>query len=120
MEIQQVSDKTAGLRQGDDPGLKCLRDYLEEKNISAGRVALARLHSEDVNQDFGILVTHDHRAFSFLLEYVLEGDPTGERRALTGEIRVLDWRELVEPIERQPYEPDIEAGLAYLATEGVD
>jgi hypothetical protein len=120
MGIDWVSEKTAGLRQGDDPGLTCLRNYLVEKNINPMKVALPSLHSEDVNQDFGILVTHDHRAFAFLLEYVLEGEPTGKPRAPTGEVRVMEWRELVDPTDRYPYEPDIEAGLAYLASESGD
>ena len=95
------------LRSSDDPLYRRLRELLPELGIDVGRDVLADLFPDDGNQEFGVVVTRDHRVFTFVFHY-----GRGDLSAQTATGFLADWKDLSPWWASSPYADRVRDALS--------
>lgn len=104
----QAAMLTGKLRTSDDPLFVKLRDLLSGLGIDTQTALLAQLFPDDVDQEFGVLVTNDRHVFTFVLHYGRRGDLNTQLAMAT--IPNLD--DISDDWQTSPYRRDVHEALA--------
>jgi hypothetical protein len=104
---------TRELRESDDPSWVRLREFLQMQGIDLADAAIGDRFTES-DGDFGVLVTHDDRVFTFTFLPGGRGDITRMIRETT----IQDWRERTSERDRFTYGNEIAAAKQVLVEEG--
>lgn len=112
-----MSDSTAALstellRTSDDPLFRRLRVLLPEQKVDVAADVLAELFPDDVDQEFGIIVTTSRKVFTFVLHCGRSGDL--KTQAATAVI--ADWTDISSRWEASPYASNIRDAFEMLRT----
>lgn len=107
MEPSQVALLTRNLRRSDDRLFARLRELLPEFGIDVGTALLAEFFPDDVDQEFGVLVSADRAVFTFVLHYARRGDLNTQVRTAT----ISHWRDLSDRWESSPYRRYVQEAL---------
>jgi hypothetical protein len=99
---------TDDMRSSDDDSWVVMRSFLRDQGMSPDSVAMADRFTES-DGDFGVVVTADGRAFTFIIS------PT--RPSDSAEFEVVRWKERVNADDRFAYEPEIAGAMEVLADE---
>ncbi len=90
-----------------------LRQRVRSESFQIEDAAIARLHSEDVGLEFGLVALKDGRAFAFEFEFLR--DASGNRlQNPGGEAWVSEWRELDEYARQSTYARELEVARDFL------
>lgn len=65
---------TEQLRSSQEPLFARLRTLLPEHGLPIEKLVMGQLFADDVDQEFGVAVTDQRRAFTFVLHYARRGD----------------------------------------------
>ncbi|MET9312340.1 hypothetical protein ABZX12_10960 [Kribbella sp. NPDC003505] len=91
---------TTLLRTSQGQPYKRLRELLPSQGVDLEGDVLADLFPDDVDQDFGVIVTVDRRVFTFVL---LCYGRRGDLKAQLADARVGDWTDITEWWQASPY-----------------
>ena len=97
------------LRTGNAPVWQRLRTL---QDFDPRTVALATLFTDDVDLEFGILVTTEGRVFEFDLRFDREGDLKAQVAAAS----FTAWTETTDRWRERPFRSDVESAIRLLAT----
>lgn len=95
----QAAHLTRSLRGSDDPLLARVRELLTGRGIDVKTAVLAQLFPDDVDQEFGVLLTPDHRVITFVMHHARKGDLAAQ---LANSI-IYEWDVITETWESSPY-----------------
>lgn len=98
------------MRTSTDPLFVRLRQLLGERGIDVHSDVLADLFPDDVTQEFGVLVTRDHRVFTFIVHLGLRGD----LRTQAATAVLADWTDITGQWRSTPYAPSVRDAFAVL------
>lgn len=105
---ESVSEESTRLLRGsDEPFFRRLRVLLHEREVDPQCVILADLFPDDVDQEFGLLVTQDRRVIEFVVHYGRLGDL--QRQA--AEAIIGDWNDITSWWDATPHASTIRAAL---------
>ena len=109
-EVDYVRGVTTAFRASEEPPWPRVREFVRDKGIDPSAAVLADFFPDRYRSFLGVIVSADGRAFGFCLLYF--GDP--EHRSPWDQIKLFDWRELLEPEARNPHEEQIRIGMKLL------
>ena len=95
------------LRKSEEPLFQRLRVLLEERDVDPQTAILADLFPDDVDQEFGLLVTQDGRVIEFVVYYGRRGDL--KRQA--AEATMGDWKDITSWWDATPHASTIRVAL---------
>lgn len=98
------------LRTSEDPLYVRLRELLAEQSVNIFSGVLADLFPDDVDQEFGVMVTADRQVATFVFHYGRKGDL--KTRMATGTLR--DWSNITEWWEASPYRRQVAEAFALM------
>ena len=102
---------TGLLRESQDALFVRLRELLRDRGIDVEASALATFFPDDVDLEFGVVVTADGRVYEFDLVYPRRGDIGQKTRNAT----LGDWRETTDWWRATPSHRDIEDAFQLLS-----
>jgi hypothetical protein len=94
----QAVELTRSLRTSDVPLFVRLRELLHDRRVDVGTAVLAQLFPDDVDQEFGVLVS-DGRVFTFVMHYARRGDLSEQLRNAA----IHEWTDITDHWESSPY-----------------
>lgn len=100
-----IQELTSLFRTSTDPLWILLRKLIRERGIDPDTSLLADSFEDDVNFEFGILVTHDRRVIQYGVQY---SDPSFKDGKLT------EWKDITELWSSSPYHREVSAALSIL------
>lgn len=95
------------LRESADPLFRRLRALLAERGLDSQKVVLADLFPDDVDQEFGVLVTQDRRVIQFVVHYGRLGDINRQ----TAEATIGEWSDISSWWDATPHASAIRVAL---------
>ena len=95
------------LRGSDEPLFQRLRVLLAERHVDPQAAVLADLFPDDVDQEFGLLVTQDHRVIEFVVHYGRGGDLKQQAADAT----IGEWKDITSWWDATPHAPTIRLAL---------
>lgn len=95
------------LRGSDEPLFQRLRVLLGEREIDPHTAILADLIPDDVDQEFGLLVTEDRRVIEFVLCYGRLGDLKRQAADAT----IGEWKDITSWWDATPHASTIRVAL---------
>lgn len=104
----QAAHLTRMLRNSDDPLFARTRELLPEFGVDIGSARLAQFFPDDVDQEFGVLVTAERKVFTFVLHYGRRGDLKSQLRAS----KIADWRDISDTWASSSYRRYVQEALA--------
>jgi hypothetical protein len=107
-EVARLS--TELLRTSGDPIWTRLRELLRQRDIDPITAVVADFFPDDVDLEFGVLLTPDGHVYEFDFTYGSRGDI--KTKTATGQIS--DWREMTDRWRDRPYRNQIEAAIPLL------
>ena len=87
-----------------------LREVLPSSGINVKTDVLADLFPDDTDQEFGVVVTHARRVFTFVLHYGRSGDLTRQ----AAEAVVSDWSDITDWWQSSPYVDQVRGAMDML------
>lgn len=116
-----MGDSTAALstellRTSSDPIFRRLRELLPEHGIDAESDVLAELFSDDVDQEFGVVVTTGRQVFTLVLQY----GRTGDLRAQAAAAVLADWTDISTRWESSPYAGNVRDALELIRSGSIE
>ena len=102
---------TALLRTSEDSLFVRLRGLLPDRGVDVNADVLADLFPDDVDQEFGVLVTAARRVFTFVLYYGRRGD----LRAQVDDAVIGEWTEITDYWQASPYQDSVREAFEVLA-----
>lgn len=103
-EHDDIRTFTNLFRTSTDPFWVCLREVVRERGVDPGKSLLVDSVEDDINFEFGIIVTQDRRVIQFGFLYT---DSVADGK-------LAEWQDLTERWESSPYRSEISAGLSLL------
>lgn len=103
METSTARRSTALLRQSDEQPYRRLRELLVEHGADPQGDVLADLFEDDVDQEFGVLVTATRRVLTFVMHYGRRGD----LKTQVADATLHDWRDITDGWGSSPYRHNI-------------
>jgi hypothetical protein len=103
---------TSLLRASNEPLYRRLRELLTGYGVDVEADVLADLFPDDVDQEFGVLVTTERRVFTFVLVYGRRGDLNTQ----AAEAVIREWNEITEWWQASPYHANVGDALRMLDT----
>jgi len=103
-EHDDIQTFTSVFRTDTDPFWIRLREVVRERGIDPSTSLLVFSVEDDINFEFGIIVTHDKRVIQYGFSYtdsVADGQLT-------------EWQDLTERWAASPYRSDVSTGLSLL------
>lgn len=94
--VAQLSTRL--LRTSPDQPYRRLRELLPTVGVDPTLDVLADLFQDDVDQEFGVLVTTNKRVFTFVLHYGRRGD----LRKMAASAIISDWCDITEVWHKSP------------------
>ena len=91
------------LRTSDDQPYRRLRELLIEDGIDPQCDVLADLFEDDVDQEFGVLVTGGRRVLTFVLHYGRRGD----LKTRVADAVIRDWNDVTDWWQASPYRDNV-------------
>lgn len=104
----QAAHLTRMLRNSDDPLFARIRELLPEFGVDIRSARLAQFFPDDVDQEFGVLVTAERNVFTFVHHYGRRGDLKSQLRAS----KLADWSDISGTWESSPYRRYVQDALA--------
>lgn len=98
------------LRQSDEQPYRRLRELLVEHGVDPQRDVLADLFEDDVDQEFGVLVTTTRRVLTFVVHDGRHGDL--KKRA--SQATVHDWADITDWWQSSPYRDNVADAMLIL------
>ena len=95
------------LRGSDEPLFRRLRALLSERDVDPQTAILADIFPDDVDQEFGLVVTQDRRVIQFVVHYGRLGDLN--RQAADAVIR--EWNDITSWWDATPHASAIRVAL---------
>jgi hypothetical protein len=106
MEDRQMIQQLTGLfRASEEPFWMRLREAVRERRVEPDKSLLADSFEDDINFEFGILVTHDRRVIQYGFSY---SDQSFSDGTLT------EWNDLTERWNSSPYRSEVSIALEML------
>jgi hypothetical protein len=98
------------LRSSEDPLWSRLRQLLTEHGVDISTDILADLFPDDVDQEFGVVVTKERKVATFVFHYGRQGDLKAQ--AATGTIHY--WNNISAWWQASPYRAQVEDAIGLL------
>lgn len=98
------------LRTSDEQPYRRLRELLPDHGVDVGTDALADLFPDDVDQEFGVIVTARRRVFTFVLHYGRRGD----LKSQVADAVIGDWSEITDRWQESPYRANVNVAFVIL------
>lgn len=95
------------LRGSDEPLFRRLRALLAEREVDPQTAVLADFFPDDVDQEFGVLVTRDRRVIQFTVFY---GRP-GDLKQQAADATIGEWKDITSWWDATPHASTIRAAL---------
>jgi hypothetical protein len=103
-EREDIETFTGLFRTDTDPFWIRLREVVRERGIEPSTSLLVFSVEDDINFEFGVIVTHDRRVIQFGFRYT-ESVADG---------KLTEWKDLTERWATSPYRSDVSTGLSLL------
>jgi hypothetical protein len=100
-----IPEFTKDLRSGDEPIFERLRALLAARGVDPSTTWLVDLFEDDVNFEFGLILTGDRRVYQIGYRY-----PDGE----VGGGELTEWVDLTHSWRLTPYRDEIDDAFDYL------
>ena len=104
-EREDIETFTGLFRTGTDGFWVRLREVVRERGIDPNTSLLVDSVEDDINFEFGIIVTRDRRVIQFGFRYT---DPS----CIDG--KLTEWKDLTEHWAASPYRSEVSIGLSML------
>jgi hypothetical protein len=98
------------LRSSPEPTYARLRELLPAIGLDPTRDVLADLFPDDVDQEFGVVVTTEHKVFIFVLHYGRSGD----LKQQAADAVIGDWSDITGWWQASPYVAQVNEALELL------
>jgi hypothetical protein len=95
------------LRGSDEPLYQRLRVLLREREVDPNTAILADLFPDDVNQEFGLLVTADRR----VIEFVVYSGRLGDLKRQAADATIGEWKDITSWWDATPHASTIRLAL---------
>ncbi len=109
-----MDDSTAALstdllRTSKDPVFRRLREVLTEQGIDVEADVLAQFFPDASDGEFGVVVTTDHRVYTFVLRY-----GAGDLNTQAAKAVLHEWHNITDTWDASPYGTDVRDALELL------
>lgn len=101
---------TTLLRTSDERPYARLRELLPGRGVDVQSDVLADLSPDDVDQEFGVIVTAKRRIFTFVLYYGRRGDLKAQVDAAV----IAEWTDITDWWQSTPYRENVNDALQML------
>ena len=103
MDATTARLSTELLRRSDQQPYRRLRELLVEHGDDPQTDVLADLFEDDVDQEFGVLVTATRRVFTFVLHY----GRCGDIKTQVADAVMRDWDDITDLWQSSPYRENV-------------
>ena len=104
-EREDIETFTSLFRTGTEGFWVRLREVIRERGVDPNKSLLVDSVEDDINFEFGIIITHDRRVIQFGFRY---SDPSCMDGKLT------EWKDLTESWTTSPYRSEVSTGLSII------
>jgi len=95
------------LRGSDEPLFQRLRALLTERDVDSQTAILADFFPDDVDQEFGLVVTQDRR----VIQFVLHLGRLGDLKRQAADAVICEWNDITSRWDATPHAPTIRTAL---------
>jgi hypothetical protein len=95
------------LRGSDEPLFQRLRALLSERDVDPQTAILAEFFPDDVDQEFGLVVTQDRR----VIQFVVHHGRLGDLKRQAADAVIGEWNEITSRWDATPHAPAIRIAL---------
>jgi hypothetical protein len=103
-EHEEIQTFTSFFRADRDPFWIRLREVVRERGVDPSTSLLVDSFEDDINYEFGIIVTPDRRVIQFGFRYT---DSVADGK-------LTEWKDLTECWATSPYRSEVSAGLSLI------